>query len=279
MKIRLSTFLLLAAVAMVRPGFAETSEIMVNLKLDNVDYVVNERIRAVVDIVNLSPDTINVGLPDSPDRFFVEVYRARDREQIEPAVKTPFVADFLLESNEGQKLETFIGDHFALKTTGRYLAKPVLVHGGTRYEGQPRAFDVVPGMAVASALQMFSNHEDLRREFELVYWNRKGRDHLFIKTKDFGAGEKSWATIDLGAVMKITKPTVSILPTGEVVVFHRVDADNFLRSEFWSVPQGLEFHSRNVVQDPETAGANRVRELYKESGGIKPKENPWWKFW
>ena len=44
-------------------------------------------------------------------------------------------------------------------------------------------------------------------------------------------------------------------------------------------PDELEFHRRELVQDPETAGTNRVRELYKESGGIAPKTNPWWKFW
>ena len=30
--------------------------------------------------------------------------------------------------------------------------------------------------------------------------------------------------------------------------------------------------------DPETAGTARVREMYKDSG-VKPKTNPWWKFW
>ena len=86
-------------------------------------------------------------------------------------------------------------------------------------------------------------------------------------------------TIDLGELMKITKPTISIMPTGEVVVLHRVDPDNFIRSEFWSVPDGIEFHRRELVQDPETAGTNRIRELYRGSGGVKPKEHPWWKFW
>ena len=134
-------------------------------------------------------------------------------------------------------------------------------------------------MFVQSATQLFSNHEGLRREFSLVTWSRKGYEHLFLIANDQGSSERRWNTTDLGMLMKTTKPTVSVIPTGEVVVLHRFDPDNFVRSEFWSVPDGLEFHRRELVQDPETAGTNRVRELYEQSGGITPKENPWWKFW
>lgn len=257
---------------------AETSEISVNIRLDNTDYVSGERVRAVVDVINMAPDEVACG-KDRPDRLFVEVYRASDRTLLDRTNDKPFVADFALGANEAQKLETFLGDHYALRTTSRFLAKPVLVHRGMRYEGQMRAFDVVPGMHVGGALQMFSNHDGLRREFELVYWNRSGCDHLFLKSHDAGTSSRKWATVDLGALMKITKPTVSVMKTGEVVILHRIDPDNFIRSEFWSVPDGIEFNRREVLQDPETAGSARVRELYKESGGVKPAERPWWKFW
>ena len=142
-----------------------------------------------------------------------------------------------------------------------------------------RAFDVVPGMRMSGALQMFSNHDGLRREFELVTWNRGGASHLFLTAKDGGTSTRAWQTIDLGDMMKVTRPTISVMPSGEVVVLHRLDPDNFMRSEFWSVPAGIEFNRRELVQDPETASSQRVREIYQESGGIKPKKNPWWKFW
>ena len=80
-------------------------------------------------------------------------------------------------------------------------------------------------------------------------------------------------------MMKISKPTVSVLPGGEVIVLHRGGPENFVRSEFWSLPAALEFRSREVVQDPETAGQNRVQEMYKRQGGVKAADRPWWKFW
>ena len=65
---------------------------------------------------------------------------------------------------------------------------------------------------------------------------------------------------------------------GKVFVLHRLNQDQFVRSEFWSLPDALEFRGRSSVLDPETAGTQSVRELYRD-GGVKPKQNPWWKFW
>lgn len=268
----------LAACGSCLTANAATSEISVNLKLDNDEFVSGERVRGVIDVVNVSPGQVLVE-DDEFDRLFVEIFRSYDRTQLETYTRSPFTANFRLEPNEGQKLETFLSDHYGLRHAGRYLARPVLVHGGVRYEGQPRAFDIVPGIFIRSATQIFSNYEGLRREFRLVTWSRGGREHLFISPQDAGTSDKKWWTVDLGQFMKTTKPTISIMPSGEVVVLHRLDPDNFVRSEFWSVKDGIEFNRRELVQDPETAGTNRVRELYNQSGGIAPKENPWWKFW
>ena len=41
----------------------------------------------------------------------------------------------------------------------------------------------------------------------------------------------------------------------------------------------LKLKNRMLVSDPATAAQNRVRELYKESGGVKADPRPWWKFW
>ena len=258
---------------------AAISEISVDLRLDQTEFVQGERLRCVVDIMNVSPDVVAYGYKEATDRFFIEVYRSHDGGQLEKISKGAFVSEFLLKPNEGQKLEAFLGDHYALGEPGRYHAKPVLVHGGMRYEGMSRVFDIVPGMKVASALQLFSNHDGLKREFELVSWRREGCEHLFLTARDLGTSDRRWRTIDLGAMMKITKPSISILKTGEIVVLHRFDSDSFVRSELWSVPQGIEYVGHELVRDPETAGSERVKELYEESGGVKTPERHWWEFW
>ena len=259
-------------------AFAENSEIRVDLKLDASDFVSGERIRCVIDVANSSPDEISVGEKGSKDRLFVEVFKSGDMSRLERIDAKPFTASFRLKTGEGQKLESFLGDRYALRETRRYLAKPVLVHGGMRFEGAPRAFDVVDGVRLSSAMQMFANRRGLRRDFEVVYWSRSRAEHAFLKISDSGVSSRQWETRDLGPILRLDKPSVSVLGTGEVVVLHRLNQDQFIRNEFWSLPDALEFRLRETVQDPETAGTARVRELYKE-GGVKPKVNPWWKFW
>jgi hypothetical protein len=184
----------------------------------------------------------------------------------------------MVKSGEGQKLETFLGDHYSLREPRRYLAKPVLVHRGVRYEGAYRAFDVVEGVKIGGAMQMFANRRGLHREFALVHWSRNGGEHIFLGAADGGSSNSKWETRDLGPILRIDEPVISVLQNGEVVVIHRYNAENYIRSSFWSLPDTFEFRTRELVRDPHSAGTARVRELYKEKG-IAPKHNPWWKFW
>lgn len=280
MKFRLSAilFLLLPAVS-----FAEMrirSEIAVDLAMDEIDYVSGERVRGVVDIKNMSPDTISVGYPDSRDRFFVEIYRSKDMSQLE-RISDAFVAPFELKSDQGLRLEVLLAAHYALSMQGRYLARPVLVHGGMRYEGQYRAFDIVSGTDVKEALQIFSNRKGLSRRFTLKKWTRRNREHLFVSACDEGVSTRIWRTADLGTLMRISDSdiAVSVMTNGEVVVLHRANADFFNRSVFWSLPDALEFRGGHTIADPETAGQSSVQEMMNASGKVKPVDKPWWKFW
>ena len=258
---------------------AATSDINVNLKLDAVDYVSGERVRAVIEVQNITPDTISVGFPDSKDKLFVEIFKASNMEQLSDIGKRGYTARFRLKANSRKRLETHLGDHYALDVPRRYLARPVLIHDGNRYVGDYRAFDIVPGMAITEAMQTFANKPGLSREFELVHWTRGGKEHLFLKSRDEGPAPRKWETYDLGNLVRVKKPVIAIQPGGKVFVMHRFDPDNFVQSEFWSMPEMLYFKDRSLVEDPETAGQSRVKEMYEGAGGVKPIDRPWWKFW
>jgi len=269
----------LCALAGLAFGAPAPSEITVQLKMEHDQYVEGERIRAVVDIANASADVIDCRTEESKDRLVVELYRADDKFQFDKASDTPFTAGFALLSGEGQKLETFLGDHFSFRRPTRYQARAVLVHAGSRYESALRTFSVVPGMACGSALQLFEERDELKREFELVHWAREKTEHLFLKVRDKGTLPRRWATSDLGPVLRVTRPKVSVLPTGVVVTLHRATRDSFIRTEFWSLPGAFEFHEHEVMMDPDVVGAERVKAVYKESGGVEPVKKAWWKFW
>lgn len=255
------------------------SEITVDLRMDETEYVSGERIRATVDIKNMSPFAVSCGRPASPDRFYIEVFYASDMRKLDKLSSHPFVAPFRIEMNQGQTLETHLGDHYYMLESRSYIARPVLIHRNHRYEGRYRAFDVVPGTEMSKALQLFANHEGLSREFTLLRWPRSGSDHIFLTFRDLGERERAGHTTDIGPLMRTTEPVISILPGGEVLVLHRSGIDSFVRSEFWSMPNLVELRSRQLVMDPDTAGQTSVQEMYRKSGGVKAAPRPWWKFW
>lgn len=273
----------LVCVAAAFAAFAASAdmpaEIAVTLKLDEITYVSGERIRGIIEVQNNSPDTLSVGYPDSPDSLFVEVFRTADGQQLDKTRNRPQTARFKLKSNKKRKFEVFLGDTYGLTGAGRFIARPVMVHRKTRFEGAYSSFDVVPGMKITGAVQIFSNREGLSREFELLHWSRKGNEHLFISASDRGVSSRKWVTTDIGPMMRLKKPTISILSSGEVVVIHRNGPDSFVRSLFWSLPDALEFRSREMLLDPETAGQRRIQEMMDSDGGVKPVDRPWWKFW
>ena len=278
------TFILLAiAIASTlscRLAAAEKlTELTVKLTLQKGDYIAGERIKAVVDVANASPDPIDARGPDAPDHLILELYRASDHYQFEKTSDKPFVEPFALLSGEGQLLDAFFAEHFPITESTRYFARAVLIHKRIRYESALKSFNVVPGLRCGGAVQMFANKEGLRREFELVHWGRDQVEHLFLKATDAGISTRSWTTTDLGPYLSMTRPKVSVLPSGEVVTLHRSTQDAFTRTEFWSLPDVFEFNTHELMLDPDVAGAARVKELYKESGGVEPVKKAWWKFW
>jgi len=273
--------LALVTVLAAVPVFAlAPSEITVKLAPSTSVYIVGERIDVTIDVANASADRIEVGGVSAPDRLTVEVFRASDRMQFDRLSNRPFVRPFVLEGGEGQVFATHLDDYFAFAEETRYLLRAVVVHAGIRFESAFKSIDIVPGIPSGGAMQMFASVPGLKRTFELVHWSRARSEHLFIKAKD--STGRRWTSKDLGPVLRVTPPKISVMPSGEVIVLHRKDQDNFVRSVFWSLPAAFEFHEHDMMSDPETAGAERVKALYREAGGLKPAQTDkkaWWKIW
>ena len=276
------TFILIAIASTLSCRLAaaeKLTELTVKLTLQKGDYIAGERIKAVVDVANASPDPIDARGPDAPDRLILELYRASDRHQFAKTSDKPYVEPFALLSGEGQILDVYLAEHFPIVESTRYFVRAVLIHKDIRYESALKSFNVVPGLRCGGAVQMFANKEGLRRDFELVHWGRDKVDHLFLKARDAGNSTRVWTTTDLGPYLSMTRPKVSVLPSGEVMTLHRTTQDAFIRTEFWSLPDVFEFNLHELMLDPDVAGAERVKELYKEAGGVEPVKKAWWKFW
>ena len=272
------------AAALSARGAADPSKahaVNVILKMTHPEYITGERIRAEVEIRNGSTSPIVVGASDSTDFVLLELFKSDARHPVERWSEQKVTVPFVLKSGEAQKFEVFFDRNYRLEKDGRYLARAVVLHDGIRYEGSLLAFSVVPGIRLSGALQMFSNRPGLRREFELLYWNRNRFEHLFLRARDKSGngGSRTWVTSDLGTLLRVTPPKISIKDNGEVTILHRASQDEFIRSDFWSLPDAFEFQEHARMVDPDVAGSERVKSLYQESSGVEPVKKAWWKFW
>lgn len=284
MKITTFAFVsLLAAASMAVPVSSlqkDMAAVGVTLRMTHSEYLIGEHIRAELEIRNGSTTPIIVGAKDSTDFIFLELFKNDTKHSMERHSEAKVTVPFVLKSGEAQTFEVFFDRNYALETEGRYLGRAVVVHDGMRYEGALRAFSLVPGMRISTALQMFSNRPELRREFELLYWSRRRTEHLFLRATDHSEkGDRMWVTSDLGTLLRQTRPKISIRDGGEVTVLHRATKDEFIRSDFWSLPDAFEFQEHARMVDPDIAGSERIKSLYEESAGVEPVKKAWWKFW
>ena len=251
----------------------------VKLTLAYSVFVIGEPVVVQVDLLNATRDQVDVGAPGATSVLLVEITKGGAFNELPPYREDPVVAPFTLKPGETAQRRLALDKWFSLEQEGKYMARVVLVHRGMRYESVKKSFDVVPGMSLGGGVQMFVNHDQLKRQFKLVFWHRNQEDRLFLRIED-DPGERIWDSIDLGTLMRATPPKLDISPEGEVTVIHRATQDAFLRTMLWSLPDAVEVIERNSLVDPEISASQRVNALYGEGADErKDEKKPWWKFW
>lgn len=254
------------------------AEIEVRLELAYRSYVLGEPILVQVTLENQSRNTVRVR-PESLDRLFFEITTSDLYDTLQPLKKGLMGGVFEMRPGERVQRKVELDKWFPLVREQKFLVRAVLLHRGMRYESQKKSFDVVPGLALQSGLQMFVNPSALKRSFHLVWWHRNQVDRIFLRTVD-SPGERVWDTVDLGDLVRSQPPKLDIAPDGVVTVVHRASRDAFVRTVLWSLPDALEVVERNTLLDPEISTSQRAKSIYGEMAGDKKDEKKsWWKFW
>lgn len=255
-------------------------QVDVKLTLAYTTFVTGEPVLVQFEALNATRDMIRVGGPEAKDSLFVEITKGGQYNDVAPFDVAPIAAVFELKPGQSYQYKVELDKWFPLVEQGKYLARLVLVHDGMRYESSLKSFDVLPGIPVKEAVQMFVSRPNQKRLFRLVHWSRNQTDRLFIRFEDEPGG-RIWDSVDLGVLLRTEPPKIDISPEGEVTVLHRSTQDSYIRTVIWSLPDSVEVVERNVLLDPEISASQRVRSLYGEMSddGKKGKTKSWWKFW
>jgi len=260
-------------------GIAGAQQLDVTLTLAYSSFVTGEPVLAQFEVLNATRDLIEIGTPNAKDKLVMEISKGGEYNEVAPFNAESFVGAVTLKPGESFQHKLELDKWYALTEEGKYIARLVVVHDGMRYESAKRSFDVVPGLPIKEAVQMFVNRPNQKRLFKLVHWTRNQSDRLFLRIED-DPGNKIWDSIDLGVLLRTTDPKIDISPEGEVTVVHRSTQDAFIHTVIWSLPDNVDVQERSQLLDPEISASQRVRSLYGEMSSDKKEEKKsWWKFW
>ena len=274
-------FFLIWSLGLLFAAGAWAQQLEVKMTLAYNVFVVGEPVLVQFELLNATREMIDVGGPDSKDVLLVEITQGGQYNDVKPFRSAPLAPPFQLKPGQSFQHKAELDKWFALIQEGKYIVRLVLAHDGMRYESAKKSFDVVPGIPISGGIQMFVRRQNLKRQFNLVYWHRNQTDRLFLRSAD-EPGSRIWDSIDLGTLMRGTPPKLDISPEGVVTIIHRSTQDAFLRTVLWSLPDSLEVVERNSLVDPEISASQRVKALY---GEVSEEDNDttgkksWWKFW
>jgi hypothetical protein len=255
------------------------------LHTPNTVYLAGEPVVADVRVHNRTTRAFEVRKGLAGSQLTLRITRGEAQDTIEPLDPQAVMAEMTLASTEVWEGRIEITRFFPVRDPGRYLVRLVTVHDGKRYESSPRAFDIVPGLELATVAQVFPGEPPLRRKMRLVYWVRNQMEELFLEVQDEPA-TRIWRTYSLGPVLRTTAPVVDISPDGMLSIVHRVTPDVFVKTQIKSEETTVAFLGQEQLLDPVTSASRRMlpfqkmamddalarREKVKKKGG-------WWRFW
>lgn len=263
----------------VRCGLGQGLE--VSLKLATGVYVIGEPIKAALQVDNRMTGDFCSRAPLGDDRLLLEISNA-PYEQLTPLKNDPNVEPITLIAGDSWKGTVALEQRFPLRAAGRYFVTLVAVQGDLRYASSRKSFDVVPGLELKSALQLFSNANIKSRRFALVYWAREQQEILFLRMED-DPSERSWETIRLGTLLRTAEPRIDIAPDGTLTVMHRATQDIYLKTVIRSQPDGVEVLNQEQLLDPASSARRHMEPFQKmaverQQEANRQKKSSWWPF-
>lgn len=225
------------------------------------DYVIGEPIQATLKIRNQSTRQITLGIPGSPEALRLEIRQLKDRDLIDSPSGGNIVSSAItLKPGDLYEKKFTCNELYDLSVPGKYLVSVVTVAFDQQYESQPRILNIVPGIPLKKATQMFSSNPGLQRTFSLVTWRRNEYDSLFVRIQDTPTG-KIWNTLYLAPILRQNDPRIDVAPTGEVTILHRSSQYYYQRTLLWSLPNEVLVRARDLLRDPDNAMAARLNNL------------------
>jgi hypothetical protein len=232
---------ILVLLALLGVPLVAAGDIKVKLKLEYSSYLQFEPVNAYVTIENDSDYELVIGNTEKEGNSRIEFIVEKDKDEVvQRSEKRAIVTNF--RAKPGEKWETMrdVSTWYDMTTMGRYTIRAVVNMNGQAWESNPLIVDVVRGIEVASKTRSVPGYEDVVRTYSLRYWSRGRVEYLFLCV-DEEKTKTNYGVIELGPVIRVSKPVVEVNKDGNVVVVHQSSSDCYTRSVFKSTKSGVDF--------------------------------------
>jgi hypothetical protein len=216
-------------------------ELRVKLRLEYTSYLQFEPVNAYVTIENDSDYELVMGKNEKDGNSRIEFLVERDKDRVAPRTeKRAIVTNFKIKRAETYEVLRDVTTWYDMTTMGRYTIRAVVYLNGQPLMSSPAIVDIVSGIEVASKTRAVPGYEDLVRTYSLRYWSRGGVEYLFLSV-DEESTKLNYGIIELGPVVRVSKPVVDVDKNGNVIVVHQSSRDRYTRTVFKSTRSGVEF--------------------------------------
>ena len=267
-----------ATVACLLLAGAACAQMSVDLNLNQSVYIVGEAIRADLRVVNhaTTPFIIGPGGYRQNALFFQITDIHHDvLESSQP--HAPMIPELLLPGGETYRGAFELDEWYPLGRPGSYIVTAMVRRDDLRYDSVSRAIDIVPGLEIKTAIQLFADRPDSQRKLALVYFMRKQSEYLFLRITDT-PGERTWSTLELGRLLRTTPPTIEVSTDGVATITHRATRDVYLKTRVRSTVNGVELAGQEQIIDTHSAEILQAQQIRAIEEAKKRKSHWWWPF-
>lgn len=232
--------LLYTLMAMILP-FSAAAGVNFSMKLDCNEVLQYEPMYAYMHIQNDSDVPFVIDPADKANPTKIKFRITRGGEQVETIpTDASIVGKVTIKPDETRKLMIDLSKWYEVGTMGKYVVTPVVVDDEGTYEGKKRVVDVVYGGRLIKITKSAPGKYDDQRSYQLLYWNRKGYERLFLRVDSVKSGY-NYGVVELGTLIRVMKPSLLVDRRGNVEIFHQSMPAIYVRSRFKSNYDGLHF--------------------------------------
>jgi uncharacterized protein (DUF1684 family) len=219
---------------------AATGQLSVGLTAENAAILQYEPLRVTISLQNNTG--VRVVLDDAGQgsaRLRFNIQREDERFVLRNNQR-PWMTMQEIKPGERRDVTIDLLRWFDVATASSYTISADVEWKGVKFSSAPVNVEVVTGMPISTTEAGLVGDENRIRTYGLKYWNRGGREHLFLVVEEPASG-MNYGVYDLGMLIRVYQPKVVIDVNGRVKITHQSGPRRYTRTGFDSLNDEVRF--------------------------------------